>query len=67
MEEQKVNEEVVLEIQNLIASMSSLIESSDIMKEINFAIFFKDGKLSYVDLDIMDKTIKSVKEEKEQN
>ena len=63
--QEKEEEKAVSEIQGLVTDMSAALEKYEKLSTINFGLFFKDGRISFLNLEALQKSIDE-HEEKEQ-
>ena len=52
-------------VMELIKTFAEIIEKDEELNKLNFALFYKDGQVSYLDLNAFSETAKRVKEELE--
>ena len=54
-------EQIANEMRNLIQSVAAAMEGAEELKKIDFAIFYKDGQLSFVNLELFKEEVEKTK------
>jgi hypothetical protein len=54
-------EQIANEMRNLIQSVAIAMEGAEELKKIDFAIFYKDGQLSFVNLELFKEEVEKTK------